>query len=34
MFYGHVKHRTGDKETREMKRERVNQGQLFVFKFL
>ena len=27
MFYCHVKHRTGEKETREMKGERVNQGQ-------
>ena len=30
MFYCHVKHRTGEKETREMKGERVNQGQFFL----
>ena len=29
MFYCHVKHRTGEKETREMKGERVNQSQFF-----
>ena len=29
MFYCHVKHRTGEKETREMKGERIIQGQLF-----
>ena len=29
MSYCNVKHRTGEKETREMKGERVNQGQLF-----
>ena len=28
MFYCHVKHRTGEKETREMKGERVNQCHL------
>ena len=31
MFYCHVKHRTGEKETREMKGERVNQGHFLKF---
>ena len=34
MFYCHVKHRTGEKETRETKGERVNQGQLFLYGLL
>ena len=31
MFDCHVKHKTGEKETREMKGERVKQGQFFKF---